>query len=81
MGEEEQGGRGGRSNEENKRDNDEIPFSSAEPVVALGLTPLRLTKTNGGVGIRNKETRTRREGGQKAEKRNSTGKDEEVQES
>lgn len=74
--------------EESERDNDEIPFSSAEPVVALGLTRLRLmeqekeerrTEGTRNKGTRNKETRIRRWA--RSWKSNSAEKDEDAKHS
>lgn len=41
---------GGRGKEKDEEDNDKIPFSSAGPVVALGLTRLRLMEKEKGWG-------------------------------
>jgi len=56
-------GRGGKGRD--KKDNDEISFSSAGPVVALGLTPLRLVEkeTQGGDKIRRREYEGRQKAG------------------
>lgn len=68
---------------ERERDNDEIPFSSAEPVVALGLTRLRLMEQEKEErrteGTRNKETRIRRWA--RSWKSNSAEKDEDAKHS
>lgn len=59
---------GERENERDEEDNDEIPFSSAGPVVALGLTRLRLMekeKKGGDKKYGDKNARKRR---QKAER-------------
>lgn len=49
---------GRREKGKNEKDHDEISFSSAGPVVALGLTRLRTRgKRDAGRGIRNKEAK------------------------